>query len=280
MTEIINEKILREVYSKRENWSHKGNFGKILVIGGSDIYTGSPALVGMSALRAGADSVKIFAPKRAADICAQTSPELITIPFHKNSFDAEALDIFKSLEKWANVITIGNGIGVSSKQQEFVNMVIKETKKPVIVDADAIKVMDKNLLNQNMIITPNTYEFNLLFSKSVDDDPDDRIKTVSDMAREFNTNILLKGHIDIISNGDDTYINKTNSVYMTKAGTGDTLTGILAGLIGQRNKILKAACAAAFINGYTGRMIAKIKRESLSPIDIINNIYITITKWR
>lgn len=276
----VNEKILREVYSKRDSWSHKGNFGKILVIGGNETYTGSPAMVALSALRAGADTVKILAPKRAADVCAQTSPELITIPFQKDSFDMDAMDLFRNGERWANVITIGNGIGTSTKQQEFVNAVIKETKKILVIDADAIKIMDKGLLNPNTIITPNTYEFNLLFSKAIGNDPDERIKTVMEVAREFNTNILLKGHIDVISNGEETFINKVNTTYMTKAGTGDTLTGILAGLLGQRSKIITAMAAAAFINGYTGRMIARTKREALSPIDIINNIYLTISKWR
>ncbi len=276
----INEKILKTVYKKRENWSHKGNFGKILVIGGSYKYTGSPALVGLSALRAGADSVKIIAPKRSADVCANVSPELITIPYEKDLLDLNAMEIVRTELNWASVLTIGNGIGTGEEQRSFVNTLVSENRKPIVIDADGIKLLNKELLNDSMIITPNTYEFNLLFSTSIGSDISERIRIVSEKARDFNTNILLKGHIDIISNGKDTFINKANSVYMTKAGTGDTLTGILAGLIGQKNKIIDAACAAAFINGYTGRSIAKIKREALSPLDIINNLYSTIVKWR
>ena len=89
---LINEKIMRRVYSRRDGWSHKGDFGKLLVVGGSREYTGSPAIVALSALRSGCDFVKIFAPLRSADACANFSPEIIAIPYEKDYLDANAIE--------------------------------------------------------------------------------------------------------------------------------------------------------------------------------------------
>jgi NAD(P)H-hydrate epimerase len=276
----LNQNCLKKVYRRRQNWSHKGDFGKILVIGGSLEYSGSPALVALAALRTGADMVKIIAPRRAADICASFSPELISIPFQKDHLDSEAVGLIKKNSDWANVIEIGSGIGKDYNQSQLVNSIIKDLDKKTVLDADALKVLNKDLLDHNILITPNTYEFNKLFGTVLSNNVEDRLKLVKEKAKEYETTILLKGHIDIISNGEDHFINKTNSVYMTKGGTGDVLTGICAGLIGQGNSIIDSACAATFINGYTGRVVARLKREALSPMDLIENISSTITKWR
>lgn len=276
----VNESFVKKVYKRRDNWSHKGDFGKILVIGGSLEYTGSPALVALSALRAGADVVKIIAPRRAADICASFSPELITIPVQKEYLDIDALHIIKKYSDWANVIEIGNGIRTENVQAQLVNSMVKDMKKKFVIDADALKVLNKDLLAHDMLITPNTNEFNILFETTASKDLEERMKLVKEKARIHDTNILLKGHVDIISDGESVFINKANSVYMTKGGTGDTLAGICAGLIGQGNSLVTSAAAASFINGYTGRTIARNKREALSPMDIIDNIYSTTTRWR
>ncbi len=278
--QIINQSWIKRVYKKRDNWSHKGDFGKILVFGGSLEYTGAPATVALAAVRAGADVAKIFAPKRAADIAASFSPEIIAIPFEKEYFDSDAFYAARKLSSWANVIEIGNGMGTGSNQGDFVNMVLKDIKKRLVVDADGVKLMNRNLLGSEILITPNTYEFNVLFGTNLSTNVDERAKTVKEKAKEYGTNILLKGHVDVISDGDQIFLNKVNSVYMTKGGTGDSLSGICAGLIGQGAKIIDAACAGAFINGYTGKYLARLKRESLSSLDIIDNIYSTITKWR
>ncbi len=277
---VVDQSWIKKVYKKRDNWAHKGNFGKVLVLGGSLEYTGSPAIVALAAMRAGADLSKIFAPKRAADIAASFSPEIIAIPFEKEYLDSDAFYDARKLSSWANVIALGNGLGTGSNQGDFVNMVLKDIKKKFVVDADGIKLMNPNLLSSEILITPNTYEFNVLFGTNLSTNIEERAKIVKEKAKEYGTNILLKGHVDIVSDGDQLFLNKVNSVYMTKGGTGDSLCGICAGLIGQGAKIIDAACAGVFINGYTGKYLARLKRESLSPLDIVDNIYSTITKWR
>ncbi len=277
---VINNTYLRKVYRRRENWVHKGNFGKIMVIGGNSQYTGSPAMVALAALRTGADITKIVAPRRAADVCASFSPELITIPLNKDSITYDDIDTIRQALGWPNVVAIGNGLGDGEEQRQVVNTIIKEFKKKFVIDADGVKVVNRDFLDNNVLITPNTHEFELLFETKLSNNIEDRIFWVKEKARQYSTNILLKGHVDVISDGEYTFINKTNTTYMTKAGTGDVLAGICAGLIGQGNKIIDSACAGAFINGYTGRYIARTKREALSPMDIINGLYYTTTKWR
>ncbi|MGC8516407.1 MAG: NAD(P)H-hydrate dehydratase [Candidatus Acidifodinimicrobium sp.] len=277
---MINEKTLREVYSRRDSWSHKGDYGKLLVVGGGREYTGSPALVALSALRSGCDFVKILAPLRSAEACANFSPEIIAIPYERDYLDPNAMTEIDRLSQWAKAVEIGNGIGRDRQQSELVKAVQRSVKKKLVIDADGLKVLDKNLLNFDTLLTPNSYEFEVLFDAKLTRDIDERVKIVKEKAKEFGTVILLKGHVDIVSDGEEVFINKTNSPYMTKAGTGDTLAGIASSLIAQGNSMVDSACAAAFINGYTGRVVAKAKKEALSPVDIINNMYITLSKFR
>ncbi len=276
----LNEKIIKTVYKKRNNWSHKGNFGKVLVVGGSYDYTGSPAIVALSALRAGVDLTEIIAPKRAADICAGFSPEMITKGIESTELNSNAFHIIKTESEKYNVMTLGNGMKTGYEQTVLVNKILKEVDMKIVLDADAIKVADANQLGKNIVITPNSNEFKILFKEEPSKDLEKRIKQVYEKAKQFNTTILLKGHIDIISNGEKTFVNKTNSVYMTKGGTGDSLAGITAAMLCQNNNFVESAAAAAFVNGYTGRTVAKKEREAFSVIHLIDNIGNTINKWR
>ncbi len=276
----VTQNIINALYKRRENWAHKGDFGRVLIIGGSIEYTGSPALVALAALRSGCDLARIVAPRRCADACSSFSPELITVPFQKDFLDASAMPLVRRYMPWSKATSIGNGLGTGNGQKDLVDALLKESKTKLVLDADALKVLDKGLVNEKMLLTPNTNEFNLLFDMKLAANVEERAIAVKGMAKKYGTNILLKGHIDVISDGEDVFLNKTNSAYMTKGGTGDTLTGICASLISQGNDILTSACGAAFINGYAGRTAGKAKRESFSVIDLIDNIYMPLTKWR
>ncbi|MCL5016847.1 MAG: NAD(P)H-hydrate dehydratase [Candidatus Parvarchaeota archaeon] len=275
----IDQKVLKKVYKRREPWSHKGDFGKLLIIGGSNDYPGSPGLVAMSALRSGCDSARIMAPRRSADICASFSPEIMSTPLG-NELGTADFDGIKAMSEWSTAVSLGNGLGVSSEKKELVNMLAEKIKKKMVIDADALKMLNKENLNRGILITPNSNEFEVLFGIKLSTSLDERAKAAESMAREYGTTILLKGHVDVISDGNETFINKVNSIYMTKAGTGDTLAGICAGLVAQKNQIVDSACAAAFINGYSGKTAARYKKESLSVMDIVNEIGSTITKFR
>lgn len=171
-------------------------------------------------------------------------------------------------------------MGTGEEQKKLVNEIAEKTNKPSVIDADGLKLLGKNNIRHNTLLTPNSNEFRVLFGELPPTDLEERVRAVQRKAKEYGTTILLKGHVDVVSDGEESFVNKTNSVYMTKGGTGDVLTGICAALIGQKNDLVHSAAAAAFINGYTGRSEARKKRESISPMDIINGIGQTITRWR
>src|SRR3989338_5914330 len=141
--------LLKQIYRRRPENSRKGDFGKLLVVGGSREYAGAPALVGLAALKAGCDLVSVASPKRAADIVASFSPNLITYPLQGDYLDREH---FKTIEKiQADAIVFGNGLGKNSQKlcQEMFKI-----KKSCILDGDALKFIDRKL-SPNFVLTPH-----------------------------------------------------------------------------------------------------------------------------
>ena len=258
--------LVKNIYKKRLENSRKGNFGKLLVIGGSKEYTGAPALVGLTALKAGCDLVSVVTPKRAADIIASFSPNLITYPLKGDYLDREH---FKPIEKiQADAIVFGNGLGENSQKlcQEMWKI-----KKPCVVDGDALKFIDRKL-SPNFVLTPHAGEFGLMTGEKVPDNLEERKNFLKEYSGGVNCIVLLKGHIDLISDGKEVWENHTGNPYMTKAGTGDVLAGICGALMSRGIKPLEAAKAAAFISGSAGDLAAKKFGESLLATDVLEEI--------
>ena len=258
--------LIKDVYKKRDPWSHKGDFGKVLVIGGSNVYTGAPALVGLAALKSGCDLVYIAAPKKAADISASFSPNLITFPLHGDFLTNKH---FKETQKIrADAVVFGNGLG--EKSSSFCKLMWK-TKKPCVIDGDALKYLPKGL-NKNFVLTPHEGEFSIIAGRKIPKDLEARKALVKTYAKKLNCTILLKGHIDIVSDGSIVFENKTGNPYMTKGGTGDVLAGICGALLARGVDPFKAACLAAYISGAAGDLAAKKYGESLLATDVIEEI--------
>lgn len=278
VTQITNS-ILKKVYQKRKPWVHKGDFGRLLVIGGSRKYSGSPAfnslaaLKAMSTYRTGTDVVEVISPRRAADIIASFSPDIITIPLDGDYIEKKHLSILLKESKNKSAFVIGGGIERNKKTLSVVKNYLKKIKIPGVIDAGAIYALQNknNKINlSNFIITPHSYEFFILTGKKPNENLKQRINLVKQEAKKLNTTILLKGHIDIISNGKQTAINKTGTPYMTKGGTGDTLAGITGSLIAQGNSLFLSACAAAYINGKAGELTKR--KNSLVASDLLEKI--------
>lgn len=276
----VTPSILKRVYKKRKLWVHKDDFGRLLVVGGSKKYSGSPAfnalaaLQAMSAYRSGVDVVEVLAPRRAADIIAKFSPDIITFPLEGDYLQKKHLKILLDESKNKTAFVIGGGLGRNKKTLETVKSYLKKIKIPGVIDADAIYAVSwKNKAKINLskfIITPHAYEFYVLTGKKPSDAFKERIKLVENSAEKLNTTILLKGHIDIISNGKQTAVNKTGTPYMTKGGTGDTLAGICGSLLAQGNNLFDSACAGAYINGKAGELTKR--KNSLTASDLLDKI--------
>jgi len=269
----VKKIILKKVYKKRKSWSSKGDFGKLLIIGGNEKYSGAPslnALAAISALKSGTDVVEVATVKRAADIIASNSPNLITIPLKGEFITKKHLKILSKESQNKTAFVIGGGIGREKKTQKTIRKFLEKTKLKGVIDADAIHSLKKEMNLNNFVITPHEKEFFILTGRKVNKNLKERIKIVEKEAKKLNTTILLKGKVDIISNGKKTAINKTGTPYLTKGGTGDVLAGILGSLISQGNNLFDSACAAAYINGKAGEKIKK--KSSLVATDLIKGI--------
>ncbi len=269
---IIKKSFLRKIYKKRKAWNHKGQFGKLLVIGGSDVYVGAPSFVALAALRSGCDLVYVAAPQRAANIIART-PDLITYQLNGNHLSKGHVNKLLEVSKKMDAIVIGNGLGSHKETLSAIDNFLRKCRLPTVLDADAIRAAASNKkLLKGRIITPHAGEFFLLTGKSVGNKLEIRKKIAQNFASQYKCTVLLKGHIDIITDGKKVAINKTGNVYMTKGGTGDSLAGICGALLARGVGAFHAGCAAAYINGAAGDLVAKEKGESLIASDVIEKI--------
>lgn len=271
----MDEKILRKIFRERNPESKKGDFGHLLVIGGSRKYTGAPALVALAALKTGTDVVTIAAPKRAADMCASFSPNLITEQLRSDYLSKLDAGTLIELSKKATAVVIGPGLERKPDTQDVLTFFLKEINIPMVIDADAIPVlsiMKKELAGKKMIITPHAGEFKELTGSEAGKSLEEKMASVFRAAADFKAVIILKGHVDVISDGVKTAVNKTGNPYMTKGGTGDVLAGIAGSLLAQGNDLFDSALAAAYISGKAGDLAAENKKQSLLATDVIDKI--------
>jgi len=282
MTEVSND-ILKNFYKQRPLDSRKYDFGMLVVIGGSDFYSGSPALAAMSAFRSGVDMVRILAPKRAADIIASFSPNLAAYPLegkwlgksHVASLIAMT-ESAKIVARGNTAVVIGGGLGRTKETQEAILEYLSHVSVPVVIDTDAIYAVAQSpdvFKEKNFLFTPHGYEFFVLTGKEVIGKPDeDRIRITQEESLRLKTTILLKGQVDVISDGKEVAINKTGNPYMTTGGCGDTLAGICGALMARGISPFLAAQAAAYINGKAGEIASQTKKDGLMATDLIEAI--------
>lgn len=283
MNKITND-ILKQVYQPREPEAKKYDFGILLVIGGGEFYTGSPALAALSAFRAGVGMVNILAPQRAADIIAGFSPNLAAYPLPGLCLNGSHLATLLSFTHSANgvsdgkmAVVVGGGLGRSEETKETVLQYLSRAEvKRAVVDADGIYAVAKGIKavqDKDFVFTPHLFEFfiltgidvrNLSFSQ--------KIKAVQEQAKKLGAVIALKGRKDIISDGKETAVNETGTPYLAVGGTGDTLAGICGSLIAQGLEPFLAAQAACFINGRAGEIAAEKLGPSLTAVDLIEAI--------
>ena len=279
----ITKDILKKVYPSRQTGVHKYDFGLLLIIGGGEFYTGSPALAGMAAFRSGVDMVQILAPVRAANIIASFSPNLAAYPLKGKWLDKEDLpDLISMTESAKQVapdkaaVVIGGGLGRSEETKETVLEYLEQIKIKAVIDADGIHAIGEKpekIKGNKFIITPHAFEFFVLTGKEIKNlSFEEKVKVVKEEAARFGSIILLKGEKDIISDGKEVAINEAGSLYLTVGGTGDVLAGICGSLLAQGIEPFLAAQAAAFINGKAGEIAAKKFGPGLTATDLIEAI--------
>ena len=277
---LLTKELIRNMLPKRSDHSHKGTFGKALMIGGSISMQGALTMAAKACYRSGIGTLTLFIPECIYSVIASKIDFAMTItaPCEDGFFGPGSAEALKRVIQNYDVITIGNGIGRNKAALELVKTAL-QSDKPVIIDADACWALGKipALLKRNepVILTPHLREMSYITGKPTED----YLKDPFLSAQEFLTNypectVVLKSDITLIASKEGTYVlNRPNSA-LAKGGSGDILAGILTGMFGQCRNPLQSAAAAAGIHSYCAD-IAK-DSTSLMPEDMINAIGQTI----
>lgn len=270
---------LKWFFPKRRDNSHKRQNGVVTVIAGSKDYIGAPVLAGMGAFRTGADLIFILTPNDIRNTVASFKPDFITIPAHEGEIEPSNIaEMYKLPRLKGSTFIIGSGMMETETTKEtLLELLRNKEKRNIIIDASALSVMDEEhlflLKYHDTVLTPHKGEFTKIFKRKLTGDIDKDCLIVSEVAKKWQTTILLKGYLDIISDGYKTKINKTGHAGMTVGGTGDTLTGIVAALLSVNNDPFISACLGAYISGRAGEFAAEQYGVGLMASDISEYIW-------
>ncbi len=264
------------IVAKRKASSHKGDNGRVLIVGGGPFF-GAPTLAALAALHAGADWVTIAAPKSVSSIIASISPNLIVQPLSSEILVEKDVPVVSNLIKKHDVVVIGMGLGAEEATKKAVGMII-EAAKNVVVDADGFYGLHLPLKDKHVIVTPHAGEFSKMGGKEghVEVPPEanteERIEFVKEFSKLNKVVTLMKGPSDIISDGVRVKLTRKGNAGMTVGGTGDVLAGIAGAFFAIVSDPLKAATAAAFVNGAAGDLAFEEKGYGLLATDVVENI--------
>jgi len=249
------------VTKKRDLSAHKGDFGRVLSIGGSEVFSGAPTLVSLAALRTGVDIVYLAAPAKTAQAISSMSPDLITLKLDGNHLNPDNISALKPYIDMVDAVALGPGLGLHPNTKEFVKNCINAVEnagKPLVLDADGLKAFSefKRPFKVPAVLTPHAGEYGILTGQKLPENLDERVAHVQKTAAELNAVILLKGKVDLICSKKRFKLNFTGNPGMTAGGTGDVLSGVVGALLAQKVDAFEAAVAGAFVNGAAGDFVA------------------------
>jgi len=260
---------LKEFYPSRSNNARKGDFGRVIVCGGSDRYAGCLAFNSLAALRAGTDLATVVAPKRAADIVAAYSPDLITVPCDSSFPDPNI--VIELLEN-ADALVVGCGVIRTPESHGALLDIIQRCKTPMVLDAEALHALAAkagSIKGKQVLLTPNAGEYRVLSGTSWPPAADARRTAVKTLAKQYDATVIVKGAPDIVSDGERTYVDPRGSPYMTKGGYGDLLAGVAGAHLARGRTPFDAARVAAFIVGRAGELASAKFGESTLASDVL-----------
>jgi len=237
--------------------AHKGDSGRLLVIGGSEVYSGAPTLVSLGAMRTGVDIVYLAAPSKTAYAISSMSPDLITVKLEGPNLKPSNIETLKPYLSMVNAVALGPGLGLNPETVDFVKLCVEEVEqagKPLLLDADGLKAFAKfkRPLKVPLVLTPHAGEYTILTGETLPENQDDRALAIQKTATKLGAVALVKGKVDYICSKDRIKLNFTGNPGMTVGGTGDVLSGIVSGLMAQGADPFEAAVAGTFVNGAAG----------------------------
>jgi len=295
------EVALKEL-SERKQDSHKGDFGRVLVIGGCRGMAGAPSLAGMSCLRSGAGLVSVAIPRSIQNVVAGFDPCLMTIglpEIESGRISRASLPILQGHLEQADAVVLGPGLGRHPEINQLVQQLYRDCRAPMVVDADALNALASGESSGDTLLpthagprtlTPHPGEFKRLtagnttgknprvhlpesISRGLRPDRVAMEQAAIELAQANEVVIVLKGHRTLVSDGSRLYRNHNGNPGMATAGSGDVLCGIIAAFLGQTLPPFDAAAAAVFAHGRSGDRAARKRSQcSMTASDIIANL--------
>jgi NAD(P)H-hydrate epimerase len=278
--DVISWPDIASCFALRKPDANKGNFGHVLAIGGSVGKSGAAAMAGMGALRVGAGLSTVATPKSVQPLVAGFAAELMTEPLAETDVGTISAGQFARLDMIVSgktVIALGPGISRNAETVEFIRAVVAKYELPLVVDADGLNAFegcaDKlNGSKRPLVVTPHPGEMARLAGLSTKQVQEDRIGTARRFAREHKCVVVLKGHRTLVAEpAGHVWVNMTGNPGMATGGTGDVLTGFIAGMIAQfPSELVKAVCAAIWLHGWAGDKVKRVWSEQwLTATDLL-----------
>ena len=270
--------------------AHKGDAGRVFLLAGSVGLSGAAALCTMGALRVGAGLVTLGVPKRLHDPMVKklTEAMLAVLPeTTKGSLSLKGLPEIVRLIETMDAVAIGPGLSRQPQTARLVRELLLRTAKPLVLDADGLNALAEDVtvlkrLLLPIILTPHPGEMGRLVRLSPAEVQRDRLRIATEFAKKYRVVVVLKGHETIVASYDGAaYVNSTGNPGMASGGCGDVLTGVIAGLLGQRLPLVDAARLGAYLHGLAGDLAAAEQGEiGLIASDIADRIPRAIRQYQ
>jgi ADP-dependent NAD(P)H-hydrate dehydratase / NAD(P)H-hydrate epimerase len=289
----ITPKDVAPLIGPRPRDSNKGMYGHVLVAGGSVGKAGAVAMAGFSALRAGAGLVTVATPKSVLPTVAGFYPELMTEPLDETgegTISIHALELLQNLAEKKTVLAIGPGISRNDETAEVVRKIVAESDIPIVLDADGLNAFEGRAIGLNrrgrrddadnaekptLVLTPHPGEMARLTGLSTKEIQRDRVNIARSFAKEHSVILLLKGDRTIVANSSgEAWVNTTGNPGMATGGTGDVLTGIVAGMLAQNpGREFEAVLAAVYLHGLAGDIAREqVGEQALVATDLLRTL--------
>jgi hydroxyethylthiazole kinase-like uncharacterized protein yjeF len=280
---VINARDVAGLIGPRPADSNKGSYGHVLVVGGSLGKAGSVAMAGMAALRTGAGLSTVATPKSVLGTVAGFHPELMTEPLSETdagAISSSAGDRIEKLAEGKSVLAVGPGISRDPQTAELVRTLVAQLQLPMVVDADGLNAFEGRAAELNgkgrtLVITPHPGEMARLVGCTIADVQKDRLGVARKFAREHGVIVVMKGHRTlVVQPGGEAWVNTTGNPGMSTGGTGDILTGMVAGMIAQHSKqAFQAVLAAVHLHGLAGDVMREsVGEHSLVATDLLKGL--------
>jgi hydroxyethylthiazole kinase-like uncharacterized protein yjeF len=298
---VITPAAIAELIGPRPRDSNKGMYGHVLVIGGSVGKAGAAAMAGISALRAGAGLVTVATPKSVLPTVAGFHPELMTEPLDETgdgTISIHSLAFLQNLAERKTVLAIGPGISRNEETADVVRKIVAESEIPIVLDADGLNAFEgrakdfnrrgrqdhaENTEKSILVLTPHPGEMARLTGLSIKEIQRDRVNVAQSFAKEYGVILVLKGDRTIVASPDrQAWVNTTGNPGMATGGTGDILTGIVAGMLAQNpHREFEAVLAAVYLHGLAGDIARQgVGEQSLVATDLVKALPIAFRRVR